>query len=292
MQEPRYEAPQNLEHALELLAGDDPGRSRVLAGGTDLLVQMTSGLRSPELVLDVKRIPELSALRFDVDGTTHLGAATCAAEIAESERFRALFPGLAEAIGLIGSDQIQGRASVGGNLCNGSPAADTVPALLALGARCHVRATGGRSRTIPVAEFVVGPGQTALEPGELLVELEIPAPPPRSGDAYLRMIPRTEMDIAIAGAAVRVVLDASGICTEATVALGAVAPTAILAPAAAEALCGTPIDSAALERAGGAARAACRPIDDKRGTVEYRTRMAGVLTVRAARKAAERARER
>jgi carbon-monoxide dehydrogenase medium subunit len=284
---PRYEAPRSIEEAVILLRAGD---ARVLAGGTDLLVQMTSGGRRPATVVNVKHIPELSRVAFDDDGTLHLGAAVCAAAIGENARVRAAFPGLAEGIALIGSDQIQGRATVGGNLCNASPAADTVPSLIALGARCCIAGPDGRERLLPAAELVTGPGRTVLEPGELLIELQIPPPAPRSADAYLRMIPRTEMDIAVVGAAVSVTLDGAGTCAAASVALGAVAPTVIAVPAAAAALVGTRLAQEDLDRAADAARAACHPIDDKRGTAKYRRKVAGVLVVRAARVAHARAR--
>jgi len=292
MHDTRYEAPSSIEEAVVLLAAGGGEQARVLAGGTDLLVQMTAGGRHPSLLVNVKRIPELMELRFDDDGTLHLGAAASAFAIGENQRIRAAFPGLHEAVGLIGSDQIQGRASVGGNLCNASPAADTTPSLLTLGARCHIAGPGRSRRVLPVSEFVLAPGRNALQPGELLVELEIPAPAARSADAYLRLIPRSEMDIAVVGASVRVTLDADGVCTDAAVALGAVAPTPILAPEAAAALVGTRLLDPDLERASEAAQAAGQPLDDKRGTAEYRHRIAGVLTKRAAKIAKQRALER
>ncbi len=284
-----YEAPRSLAEALELLGGANGVEARVLAGGTDLLVQLRSRLASG-LVVDVKRIPELATLSYDEQGL-RLGAAVPAAEIREHPEIEQAYPGLMEAAALIGSEQIQGRASVGGNLCNASPAADTVPALIALGASCGIAGKGG-SRTLPVEQFVVSPGKNALGPGELLVELRIPPPAPSSADAYLRFIPRSEMDIAVVGAGVCVTLVAKGRCTTARVALAAVAPTPLLAPAAADALVGTDLDDAALERAAAAASEACQPIDDKRGTAVYRRKVAGVLVRRAASIAAERARRR
>jgi len=292
MHDTRYEAPHSIEEAVIMLASGSMDDVRVLAGGTDLLVQMTSGGRSPSLIINLKHIPELTQISFDEAGALHLGAAANAFSIGQDARIRDRFPGLYEAAGLIGSDQIQGRASVGGNLCNASPAADTIPSLLTLGARCHIAGPHRSARVVPVAEFVLGPGRTALEPGELLVELEIPAPPPRSADAYLRLIPRTEMDIAVAGASVRIALAADGSCSDASVALGAVAPTPIQVPEAATALRGSRLEEADLERAAEAARAACRPLDDKRGPADYRRRIAGVLTKRAATSAARRAAER
>jgi CO/xanthine dehydrogenase FAD-binding subunit len=282
----RYEAPLSLAQAIHLIELDP--KAKILAGGTDLLVQVRAGVRQPTAFIDVKRIPELVSLSVDADGL-HLGAATSAAEICEHAEVTRLWPGLAEAIALIGSTQIQGRASVGGNLCNASPAADTTCALIVNRARCVIAGPKGE-RTVAVEDFCTAPGRTVLDRGELLVGLLVPRPEPRTADAYLRLIPRTEMDIAVAGAGVSLTLDANGICTAARVAIGAVAPTAVLLADAARALIGSRIDDGALAKAAQAASAAARPIDDKRGTIEYRRAMAGVLTKRAAAAAAARAR--
>lgn len=264
----------------------DPG-ARVLAGGTDLLVQVRAGLRQPTAYIDIKRIPEL--LDITMDGRElRLGAATSAAAICENALLSRLWPGLAEAVHLIGSTQIQGRGSVGGNLCNASPAADTTCALIVNQAICVIAGPKGE-RQVPVESFCVAPGKTVLENGEFLVALRLPRPAPRTSDAYLRLIPRTEMDIAVAGAGASVTLDASGTCTAARVAIGAVAPTALIVPDAARALIGSRLDERALQRAGEAASAAAKPIDDKRGTVAYRRTIAGVLTRRAVALAAARA---
>ena len=284
----RYEAPESVEGAVSLLAGGGP-RGRVLAGGTDLLVQLRSGMISPDLVVDIKRIKETRGVREE-DGMLVIGAAVTGAELGEHARARSMWPGVVESAELIGSTQIQGRASLAGNLCNASPAADTVPALVAAAAVCRIAGPDG-TRRIPVGDVCTGPGQLSLGDGEFVVAFELPAPPPRSGDAYLRFIPRTEMDIAVVGAGVSLVLDEAGQCTAARVALGAVAPTVILVEEAGAALLGTQCDDTALEAMAAAARAACRPIDDKRGTVEFRTKVAGVLATRAARIAADRARE-
>jgi CO/xanthine dehydrogenase FAD-binding subunit len=290
MQSLRYEAPTSVTEAVEILAAAN-GRAAILAGGTDLLVRMHAGAEQPGAVVNVKKIPELRALELGPRGLV-LGAAVCAAEIGEHTTLAEVYPGLAEAVALIGSDQIQGRASVGGNLCNGSPAADTVPSLVALGAECEIAAPGGQRRRVAAHAFVTGPGRTVLRPGELLVALHVPRPAPGSADAYLRFIPRSEMDIAVVGAAVSLTLDGAGRCSAARVALGAVAPTVVSASEAAAALVGSALDEAALTRAGDAARAACNPIDDKRGTAGYRRKIAAVLTRRAAALAAERARRR
>jgi carbon-monoxide dehydrogenase medium subunit len=281
----RYEAPENVEAAVALLAGETG--AKVLSGGTDLLVQMRLRGECPPVFVDVKRIPRLRALRVDATGL-RVGAAVPAAEIYAHEEIRRLWPGLAEATDLIGSSQIQGRATWSGNLCNASPAADVVPALVACDARVVVAGPKGERR-LPVAGFATGPGQTILERGELVVEIEVPAPAPRSADAYLRLIPRTEMDIAVVGSAVQLTLDDAGVVSSARVALGAVAPTVLEAPEVVEALVGTRLEEAALARAGSAASAAARPIDDRRGTVAYRKKVVGVLTRRAARIAYERA---
>jgi len=285
LEEIRYEAPGSLAQAIELLAGSG---ARVLAGGTDLLVQLRSGRSAPRVFVDVKRIPEIVRLELG-PSELWLGAAVPAAAIVESREVARLWPGLVEAVDLIGSTQIQGRASVGGNLCNASPAADTGPALCAVGARCVIAGPRGE-RTVPVEQFTTGPGATVLGPAELLVGFRIARPGPRSADAYLRFIPRTEMDIAVVGAGVAVALDASGRCASARVALGAVAPTVILAPEAAAALVGSRGEAAALAAAGEAASRAARPISDKRGTADYRRRISGVLVRRAAAAAFERAR--
>ena len=282
----RYEAPESVEGAVRLLAGGGP-RGRVLAGGTDLLVQLRAGAIAPDLVVDIKRIAETREIRVD-DGTLVIGAAVTGAELTEHATASSMWPGVVESAELIGSTQIQGRASLAGNLCNASPAADTVPALIAAAATCRIAGPDG-IRRLAVEEVCTGPGQLSLGDGEFVVAFELPERPPRSADAYLRFIPRTEMDIAVVGAGVNIVLDENGRCAEARLALGAVAPTAILVEEAGAALAGTACDDAALGAMAAAARDACRPIDDKRGTAEYRTKVAGVLAVRAARIALERA---
>jgi carbon-monoxide dehydrogenase medium subunit len=281
-----YEAPRSIADAVQLMQADP--NARILAGGTDLLVQYRMGLRRPSAFIDVKRIPELVGIQLTADAL-RLGAATPAAVICEHQDVARLWPGLVEAVHLIGSTQIQGRGSVGGNLCNASPAADTTCALIVNRAQCVIAGPGGQ-RTVPVEQFCLAPGRTVLERGELLVSITIPRPAPRTADAYLRLIPRTEMDIAVVGAAVSVTLDSDGSCTAARVAIGAVAPTALLVPDAAQVLIGSRLDESALARASEASRA--RPIDDKRGTVAYRRTVAGVLTKRAAAIAASRAKNR
>lgn len=286
-----YVAPTTLEAALAVLAerAAATARTQVLAGGTDLLVQLRSVDRDPRTLLDVKRIPELGAISVDAEGLL-LGAAVPAFEVARHRQIAAHWPGLVEAVDLIGSSQIQGRASVGGNLCNASPAGDTIPALVANGARCRIAgATGTREQ--PVEDFVTGVGRNALAPGELLVALRFPAPAPRSADAYLRFTPRSEMDIAVAGAGVRVALDADGTVAAARVSIGAVATRALHVPEAGAALVGSRGEPEALAALADACSAAARPITDKRGTEAYRRRVVGVLARRAAAQALARAAE-
>jgi carbon-monoxide dehydrogenase medium subunit len=283
----RYEAPTSVQSAVALLRGDSS--ARVIAGGTDLLVQIRGGRAEPTVFVDIKRIPELMRIEIDAKGA-RIGAAVPTAIVYENDKIRQLWPGLAEAADLIGSTQIQGRATLGGNLCNASPAADTVPAMIACGAQALIAGPGGE-REVPVESFATGPGKTVLAPGEFVVAIRVPTPAARSADAYLRLIPRSEMDIAVVGAGVSVTLDASGKCSAARVAIGAVAPTALLVPAAAQALVGTSLDDKALAAAGAAASAVARPIDDKRGTIAYRKQVTGVLVKRAAAIAAQRARE-
>ena len=283
----RYEAPETVEDAVRLLADAD-GEARALAGGTDLLVQLRTDTVRPGLIVDLKRIPrlmEVSAKGAEI----RVGAAVSGAVLGKDEAVKAAWPGVVEALELIGSTQIQGRASLGGNLCNGSPAADSVPALIAAGAVCEVAGPGG-TRELPVEDVVTGPGRLALGPGEIVVSFTMPKPPPRSGDAYLRFIPRTEMDIAVVGAGVALTLGEDGVCTHARLGLGAVAPTPLLVADGAKALIGTRVDDEALAALAAAASAACNPIDDKRGTIEYRVKVAGVLARRAALIALERAR--
>ncbi len=282
-----YHAPESIDGAVAALA-ESNGQARILAGGTDLLVQLRSGRLSPQAVVDVKNISEMRSISVESDAV-RIGAAVSGAELGERKDVIDEWPGVVEAFELIGSTQIQGRATMGGNLCNASPAADSVPALIAAATTCVVVGPGGR-RDVAVEDIITAPGKTSLADGEFVLEFRLPRRQPRSGDAYLRFIPRTEMDIAVVGAGVSLSLDDNGICSHARVGLGAVAPTPLLVAAAADALLGTAVDDAALDSAAAAASAACNPINDKRGTIEYRTKVAGVLVRRAATIALERAR--
>src|SRR6187401_1499175 len=283
----RYEAPESLEGAVALLAGAK-GEARVLAGGTDLLVQIRADVLDPELIVDIKRIPETRKVTEEKGGW-RIGAAVTGAELKEHPRLKQVWPGVVEAANLIGSTQVQGRATLGGNLCNGSPAADSVPALIAAGAVASLVGPGGR-RELPVEDVMLGPRKLALQKGEIVASFLLPPRPPRSSDAYLRFIPRTEMDIAVVGAGVSLSLDANSVISAARVSLGAVAARVLLVPEAAQAIIGSRLDKPAQDRLEAAARAACRPIDDKRGTTEFRIDVAAVLTRRAALIALDRAR--
>jgi len=283
----RYEAPESLEGAVALLAGAT-GEARVLAGGTDLLVQMRADIVDPELIVDIKKIAETRAVTEE-QGGWRIGAAVTGAELKEHTRLKQAWPGVVEAANLIGSTQVQGRATLGGNLCNGSPAADSVPALIAAGAVATVAGPQGK-RDLPVEDVMLGPRKLALRKGEIVVSFLLPPRPPRSSDAYLRFIPRTEMDIAVVGAGVSMTIGGAGTITAARVSLGAVAARVLLVPEAAQAIVGSRLDAVAQQRLEAAARAACRPIDDKRGTTEFRIDVAGVLTRRAALIALDRAR--
>ena len=273
-----YVAPSSVDEAVKALMSAPS--ARVLAGGTDLIVQMRAGRQEPGAVVDLKRIPGAMGIRREADGGFTIGAATSGAAIGEDAALVRAWPGVVEATNLIGSTQVQGRASLAGNLCNASPAADSVPAMIAARATCVIVGPGGR-REAPVEAIQTSPGRTSLQPGEFVLEIRLPPRPRRAADAYLRLIPRTEMDIAVVGAGVSLVLDAAGVITEAHVALGAVAPTSLLVAEAGAALVGTKVDEAALNALDAAARAACNPISDKRGTVDYRIKIAGVLARRA-----------
>jgi CO/xanthine dehydrogenase FAD-binding subunit len=281
-----FSAPTSVDEAVKILAGAS-GLAKVLAGGTDLLVQLRSGRTRPDVIVDTKRIPEMIGIREEADQFV-IGASTPGAVIFENKALTRAWPGIVEGMDLIGSEQIQGRASLAGNLCNASPAADSVPAMIAARAVAVIAGPAGK-RVAPVEDIVVGPGRTSLAKGEFIVEFHVPKPKPHQADAYLRFIPRTEMDIAVVGCGVNVTLDGSGACSDARVVLGAVAPTPLIVPEAAQALIGHRLDEPTLAALDAAAQKACKPITDKRGTIEYRTKVAGVLARRAAAIAFERA---
>ncbi len=288
MQSVQFEAPATVDKAVTLLAGAT-GETRILAGGTDLLVQLRSHLINPALIIDIKHIEETRTITRNADGSYVIGAAVAGAEAHDRNDITSDWPGVIESWDLIGSTQIQGRASLGGNLCNASPAADSVPAMIAAGMTANIAGPNGK-RSVAVEAIPTAPGRTSLQKGEFVVSFNLPARPKGGGDAYLRFIPRTEMDIAVVGCGVALMLDDSGTVTAAKVSLGAVAPTVLVVDAAAKALIGSKVDDAALAAVDAACQAACNPINDKRGTIEYRTKVAGVLARRTAGIAAERAR--
>ena len=290
MQPFAYQAPASVGEAVALLA--DPARgARPFAGGTDLLVQMRRGLFAPEMLVDVKRIPELNRIAFDpIEGLT-IGAAVSCAWLCDHPAVQQHYPGLVDAASIIGGAAIQRRATLGGNLCNAAPSGDAIPALIVLGATATLAGPLG-TRTVPVADFCIAPGRTVLCPGELLISLHVPPSTLRTGARYLRFIPRGEMDIAVAGAGAWLTLrDDGATITNARIALSAVAPTPLWVKAAGEALVGQAPTEEAFAEAAALAQEAARPISDVRGTAAQRRHLVGVLTRRALHGAHQRARE-
>ena len=282
----RYEAPETLDAAVRLLSSET-GFTKILAGGTDLLVQMRTDIVEPEVVVDIKRIGEVRQLAEE-NGGYRVGAAVTGAELGEHPTLSKVWPGVVEGAELIGSTQIQGRATMGGNLCNGSPAADSVPGLIAAAATATIAGPKG-TREMAVEDIMTGPRQLAIGKDEFVVSFFLPARPANASDAYERFIPRTEMDIAVVGCGTSLVLDGSGKITDARVSLGAVAARPLLVKECADAIIGSTLDDAAMAKLDAAAQAACKPINDKRGTIEYRTKVAGVLARRTAKTAYDRA---
>jgi len=283
-----YVAPTSLHEATRLLAAHGAS-ARVLAGGTDVIIQAREGRRNVGVMVDIKRIPEVTELKFASDGSLRVGAATACARIYSDVEVRKRFPALVDSASLIGGIQIQSRASIGGNLCNSSPAADSIPTLIVLGAQCEIAGPNG-TRTVPVEDFCSGPGQNILQTGELLSALIFPTPVANSGAAFERFTPRNEMDIAVVNAAASVVLSADGTKFEsARVAVGAVAPTPLLVATAGDALAGQPVSEATVVAAAKAASDAAKPISDMRGSAAQRKHLAGVLTTRVINKAVQRA---
>ena len=282
-----YARPNTIQEAVAILAEIGP-KARILAGGTDLIPQVNEYIRDADVFVDGKRIPELMELRFDADGSLILGAAVPCCSVYEDVRIQKVFPGLVDAARIVGSTGIQGRASIGGNLCNSGPAADTIPPLIVYSAVAQIAGPAG-SREVPVEEFCTAPGHNVLDRGELLVSVRIPEPPARSGAHYLRFIPRNEMDIAVAGAAAYVALNADGTASACRIALSAVAPRPLFVPEAGDSLIGSAPTEEAVAQAAALAQSACRPITDMRGTAEHRRHLVGVLTRRALMRALERA---
>lgn len=284
----RYHAPSSVAEAVKLAAGTT-GITRFLSGGTDVLVQLRAGMVTPDDLIDLKKIPGLHDITKTADGGWRIGATVSGAEMRRHAALCADWPGVVEGMNLVGSTQVQGRATLAGNLCNGSPAADSVPGMVAAGARVVVTGPNG-TREVAVEDIPAGPGRTKLQPGEMIEAVLLPPRGTQGGDAYLRFIPRTEMDIAVVGVGISLTLDGDKVVS-ARVSLGAVAPTVLLVDAAAKAIIGTTLDEAALAALATAVRAAATPISDKRGTAEFRKEVVGVLAGRAARIAYERAAE-
>lgn len=284
--EMRYHAPSSVAEAVKLAAGAT-GITRFLSGGTDVLVQLRAGMVTPDDLIDLKKIPGLRDIAKTADGGWRIGATVSGAEMRRHAALCADWPGVVEGMNLVGSTQVQGRATLAGNLCNGSPAADSVPGMVAAGARVVVTGPNG-TREVAVEDIPAGPGKTRLQSGEMIEAVLLPPRGKQGGDAYLRFIPRTEMDIAVVGVGISLTLDGDKVAA-ARVALGAVAPTVLLVDAAAKAIIGTTLDDAALAGLIATVRAAANPISDKRGTAEFRKEVVGVLAGRAARIAYDRA---
>ncbi len=282
----RFETPSTAKEAVTLMA-KEKGIAYILAGGTDLLVKMKAGILEPDLVVDIKRIKGMNEIKKTATGFS-IGAAVPCAALTENAALVKAYPGVVEAANLIGSKQVQGRCTMSGNLCNASPAADSVPALVAANAKVVIAGSKG-TRKLAVEDVPAGVGRTNLKKGEIITAIELPKKAAKSGDAYLRFTPRTEMDIAVVSVGINLTIDAKGVITKARVALGAVATTVLLVKEAAKAIIGTKLDTEALAKLVAACSAACKPIDDKRGTIEFRTEVAGVLARRAAETAYKRA---
>ncbi|MEY8827776.1 xanthine dehydrogenase family protein subunit M [Sedimentitalea sp. XS_ASV28] len=282
----QYHTPTSFDDAIAIATQAD-GVTRFLAGGTDVLVQMRADILTPDTLINVKCIDGVKDITRTPEGGWQIGIAVSGAEMKEHAELGRDWPGVVEATDLIGSTQVQGRCTMVGNLCNASPAADAVPAMVAAGTTVTVSGLDG-TREVAVEDIPTGPGKTSLASGEMITRVTLPPRGENGGDAYLRFIPRTEMDIAVVGCGINLRVDGDTI-TEARVALGAVAPTVLLVEEAAQAIIGTTLDNAALAALSEAASAACSPIDDKRGTIKFRTHVAGVLAQRAARIAYARA---
>lgn len=285
-----FATPESVPDAVALL-NEHGEKARILAGGTDIIVQLREGRRHADVVVDIKHIPELNELTYDPEDGLQIGAAVPCYRIYENHAIAHAYPGLIDAVSLVGGTAIQGRATLGGNLCNASPAADTIPPMIVLGGVCRIAGPGG-TRDVPVEEVCTGPGQTCLQRGEFVVSFHFPPPEPHAGARYLRFIPRNEMDIAVVGAGAKVVLNNDHTTiVSARIAVGAVAPTPLFVREAGAALAGQPVSDETIERAVELARAAARPISDMRGDADYRKHLTGVLTRRALNGAIQRAKE-
>ena len=289
MHEIDYVSPKSIDEAVQAMASRGE-QARALAGGTDLLVQLRGGRRTADLVVDVKEIPELNQISYDAQNGLTIGAAAPCYQIYQNSDVASVYPGVVDTASLIGSIQIQGRASIGGNLCNSAPSADAIPLVIALGGVAIIAGPNG-TREVAVEDFCTGPGRNVLEPGEILVSIHIPAPEAHSGSNYLRFIPRNEMDIAVAGVGSSVVLDESGQnFVSARISLASVAPTPVFCQEAGASLVGKPVNDESIEEAAQKAMADAKPITDMRGTIRQRVHLVGVLTRRTLNNAINRAR--
>ena len=284
-----FVTPSSIDEAVKVLASNGD-KAQMIAGGTDILVQMRAGRRTPSVVVDVKSIPELNALSYDASKGLTLGAAVPCYKIYQDNTLADAYPGLIDTAWLIGGIQIQGRASIGGNVCNAAPSGDSIPAVIALNGVCNIAGPNG-TRELPAEDFCTAPGVNALQNGEMLVSISFPAPVAHSGANYQRFIPRNEMDIAVVGVGSSVVLDASGQnFVSARIALASVAPTPVFAKEAGDSLAGKAVSEEAIQQASELAMAAAKPISDMRGTIRQRTHLIGVFTRRTLNNAIERAR--
>ena len=284
-----FATPKTIDEAVKLMASKGD-RARMMAGGTDIIVQLRAGRRSLDLVVDAKGIPQLNELSYSPQNGLTIGAAVPCYKIYQNEEVASVYPGLIDAASLIGGIQIPGRASLGGNLCNAAPSGDSIPPIIAMGGVAHIVGPNG-SREVPAEDFCTGPGQSVLQPGVILVSIKLPVPQAHSGANYLRFIPRNEMDIAVAGVGTSVVLDASGQnFVSARIALASVAPTPVLARDAGDSLAGKPVSEASIQEASEKAMADAKPINDMRGTIRQRIHLVGVMTRRTLNNAVARAR--
>ena len=282
----QYHSPSSFNEAVAI-SNSSSGLVKYLAGGTDVLVQLKIGTKSPDHLIDIKNIPGVREISLRDDGGYTIGAAVSGAQLTEHKELSKKWPGLVEGMELVGSAQIQSRATLVGNLCNGSPAADSVPGMIAAGASVSILNSSG-TKDVLVEDIPSGPGSTSLENGELITAINLPKRNDYEGDAYLRFIPRTEMDIAVVGCAVNLSLE-NGVITAAKVVLGAVGPKVILAHSAADCLVGTKLDGSSLSRFSAECSLIAKPISDKRGSEEFRKDIIGVIAQRAAKKAYDRA---
>ena len=284
-----FATPKTIDEAVQIMASHGD-RARMLAGGTDLIVQLRAGRRSLDVVVDSKGIPELNELSYNAQNGLTIGAAVPCYKIYQNQEVASAYPGLIDSATLIGGIQIQGRASLGGNLCNAAPSGDSIPGVITMGGVAHIVGPNG-SREVPAEEFCTGPGRNVLQSGEILVSIKIPVPQAHSGTNYLRFIPRNEMDIAVAGVGTTVVLDSSGQnFVSARISLASVAPTPVFAKDAGDSLAGKPVSEASIQEASEKAMADAKPINDMRGTVRQRVHLVGVLTRRTLNNAVDRAR--